>query len=114
MIFSGETMTPAASDAVKLRARRASEILLQLRARVDVWEAGLLAQTSYVVAESVGVRGIARVMYGSQSLAISDATKNLQAVANAPICGMRVASMVDLIQAAREIETACQRLAPRR
>lgn len=109
--MSHEILSTSAAEALKTRAHRASQLLSHPSVKPEIWEASIVAHVIYELTKELNVRGVGRLMYGSRTLAMSDAVKNLQAVASAPIGGAVVSSAVALIQAAREIETACRRLA---
>jgi hypothetical protein len=118
-----EVISIHAADALRARFRTSHAALSRRGARAEAWEAGLVAAMSYALSQALRVPGaVGRLSYGSPSLALADASKNLSLLAGADLVGATLGpgfashplfslsrpTVTDLLQAARDLETACK------
>jgi hypothetical protein len=102
-----EIVTQATEQAIKLRCERARRRLEQSNC-TETWMASVIVLATYALNRELRVPAIERHVYTTARAALADAAQNLEALLRAPFYGAIVRSAADLIQTAREIESACK------
>jgi hypothetical protein len=77
-------------------------------ADAPVWDAAVITQATHSLARELRVPALERHIYSTPRSALADAARNLDSLLRATFSGTIVSSAPDLMQAAREIESACK------
>lgn len=104
-----EPLTPTAAVAIKSRLTRARAGLQRLSSAQPPVDFDLIALAVHSVTTALSLPAVTHVAHNLASVSRADALKNLTTLLESNIIDIPVTSMTDLIQAAREIETAVQR-----